>query len=175
MTLQPSVNLALNFDKAQKKWRFAIFQAHAQSNNVTLSLNARYEFGLTITGLDIALLFPLPIPDISYPFYLRSDNNHSSYRADVIAVPYEDGGESNQDKECYRFVLEQRFPDESNYLCESLHVRACFKLRNCFSRLEHFMKPKVIGLVSTWNSEILFSFPSPCTKQLSFQHLKVFK
>jgi len=91
MTLQPSVNLALNFDKAQKKWRFAIFQAHAQSNNVTLSLNARYEYGLTVTGLDIALLFPLPIADISYPFYLRSDNNHSSYCADVIAVPYEDG------------------------------------------------------------------------------------
>ena len=99
MTLQPSVNLALNFDKAQRKWRFAIFQAHAQSNNVTLSLNARYEYGLTVTGLDIALLFPLPIADISYPFYLRSDNNHSSYRADVIAVPYEDGGEFNQNKE----------------------------------------------------------------------------
>ncbi|XP_015767407.1 PREDICTED: transmembrane 7 superfamily member 3-like [Acropora digitifera] len=91
MTLQPSVNLALNFDKAQKKWRFAIFQAHAQSNNVTLSLNARYEYGLTVTGSDIALLFPLPIADISYPFYLRSDNNHSSYCADIIAVPYEDG------------------------------------------------------------------------------------
>lgn len=91
MTLQPSVNLALNFDKAQKKWRFAIFQAHAQSNNVTLSLNARYEYGLTVTGSDVALLFPLPIADISYPFYLRSDNNHSSYCADVIAVPYEDG------------------------------------------------------------------------------------
>ena len=126
MTLQPSVNLALNFDKAQKKWRFAIFQAHAQSNNVTLSLNARYEYGLTVTGSDIALLFPLPIADISYPFYLRSDNNHSSYCADVIAVPYEDGGESDQNKEYYHFMLKQRFPDKNNYFMQNFDSQGLF-------------------------------------------------
>ena len=143
MTLQPSVNLALNFDKAQKKWRFAIFQAHAQSNNVTLSLNARYEYGLTVTGSDVALLFPLPIADISYPFYLRSDNNHSSYCADVIAVPYEDGGESNQNKEYYHFMLKQRFP-------EVIGLIPTWNSENLFSLN-----------------------PSPFAKQLSLQPLKI--
>lgn len=91
MTLQPSVTLDLTFQKAQRTWRFAIFQAHSQKNNVTLSTSVRYEYGSFVIGLDVAVLYPLPIPDIGCHFYLRSNNNQSSYQTDVIAVPYEDG------------------------------------------------------------------------------------
>ena len=96
MTLQPSVTLDLTFQKAQRTWRFAIFQAHSQKNNVTLSTSVRYEYGSFVIGLDVAVLYPLPIPDIGCHFYLRSNNNQSSYQTDVIAVPYEDGGESKK-------------------------------------------------------------------------------
>lgn len=95
-TLQPFGNLELTFNKAEKKWRFAIFQVHAQKNNVTLSLSQNYNYGMSVMGANVAVLFPFPIREKSYPFYLKSENNYSSYQIDVIGLPYEDGGESTK-------------------------------------------------------------------------------
>ena len=95
-TLQPFENLELTFEKAEKKWRFAIFQVHAQKNNVTLSLSPNYSYGMSVTGANVGVLFPFPIEEQPYPFYLKSENKYSSYQIDVIGVPYEDEGESTK-------------------------------------------------------------------------------
>ena len=105
-TLHPFDHLYLTFYKAQKRWRFAIFQAHAQENNITLSLSAKYSYGHSVTGSDVAVLFPFPVKNMPYPLYLKSENNKTSYQTDLIPVPYEDGG-----KYCW-FV--GRYPSSSS-------------------------------------------------------------
>ena len=91
-TLQPREKLDLTFHKAETKWRFVIYQVHVQKNNVTLSLNAAYKYGYSATGSNVAVLYPFPIARRDYHMYLKSENNHSTFQTDVIAVPYEDGG-----------------------------------------------------------------------------------
>ena len=93
-TLQPNESLELTFNKAEKKWRFAIFQVHAQKNNATLSLSPDFGYGMSVTGANVAVLFPFPIREKPYPVYLKSENKYSSYQVDVIGLPYEDGGKS---------------------------------------------------------------------------------
>ena len=93
-TLQPHETLDLQFLHAEAEWRFVIYQAHAQKNNVTLSLNIAFSYGYTDTGSNAAALVPFPYANTKryYHLYLKSENNHSSFQTDVIAVPYENGG-----------------------------------------------------------------------------------
>lgn len=91
--LQPFEHLDLMFCKAEAAWRFVIYQVHAQQNNVTLSLKPGYEF--TVTGSNVGALFPFKIRNPWHRmrhFYLKSENNHSTYNTDIMAVPYEDEG-----------------------------------------------------------------------------------
>ena len=93
-TLQPHEHLDLTFYKAETAWRFVIYQVHVQENNVTLSLKPDFSYGYSMTGSNVAALSPFPIrrPLEYYHLYLKSENNHSSYNTDIVAVPYEDGG-----------------------------------------------------------------------------------
>ncbi|XP_073245734.1 transmembrane 7 superfamily member 3-like isoform X2 [Porites lutea] len=91
--LQPFEHLDLMFCKAEAAWRFVIYQVHAQQNNVTLSLKPGTPYGFTVTGSNVAALFPFKIRNPwnrTYHLYLKSENNHSTYKTDIMAVPYED-------------------------------------------------------------------------------------
>ena len=93
--LQPFEQLNLTFCKAEAAWRFVIYQVHAQQNKVTLSPNPDFPYGFTVTGSNVAVLFPFPIRDPlhrMYDLHLKSENNHCSYNTDIMAVPYEDEG-----------------------------------------------------------------------------------
>ena len=91
-TLEPSVTLNLELHKAETSWRFAICQVHAKQYNVTLSLNPKFSYDSSDKGSNVAVLFPFPYTIKDYPFYLRSENKDHSFQADIIAVPYINGG-----------------------------------------------------------------------------------
>lgn len=93
--LQPFEHLDLKFCKEEATWRFVIYQVHAQQNNVTLSLEPDFDYESTVTGSNVAALFPFPIRNPmtrTYDLHLKSENNRSTYIADIMAVPYEDEG-----------------------------------------------------------------------------------
>lgn len=93
--LQPFEHLNLTFCKAEAAWRFVIYQVHAQQNNVTLSLEPDFDYEFTVTGSNVAALFPFKIRNPwkrTYDLYLKSENDHSTYSTDIMAVPYEDEG-----------------------------------------------------------------------------------
>ena len=92
-TLQPLVTWDLELRKAERSWRFAICQVHVQRYNVTLSLNPAFSYGSSDKGSNVAVLFPFPYTIKKYSFYLRSENKDGSFQADIIAVPYINGGE----------------------------------------------------------------------------------
>lgn len=91
--LQPFEHLDLMFCKAEAAWRFVIYQVHAQQNNVTLSLDPNFGYEFTVTGSNVAALHPFKIRNPrnrTSHLYLKSENNHSTYNTDIMAVPYED-------------------------------------------------------------------------------------
>ena len=92
-TLQPSVILNLEIFKAERLWRFAICQVHVKQYNVTLSLDPGLKYDSSDKGPNVAVLFPFPYPVQNYPhFYLKSESKEESFQADIIAVPYINGG-----------------------------------------------------------------------------------
>lgn len=91
-TLQPSVTLNLEIHKAEKSWRFAVCQVHVKQYKVTLSLNPKFSYDSSDKGPNVAVLFPFPYTIKNYPFYLRSESKEESFQADIIAVPYINGG-----------------------------------------------------------------------------------
>ena len=76
-------------------WRFAICQVHVKQYNVTLSLDPKFSYDSSDKGSDVAVLKLFPYFVQYYPFYLRSENKDHSFEADIIAVPYTNGGELN--------------------------------------------------------------------------------
>lgn len=87
------MTLNLELYKAETSWRFAICQVHVKQYNVTLSLNPKFSYDSSDKGSNVAVLFLFPYTVTYYPFYLRSENKDHSFEADIIAVPYLNGGE----------------------------------------------------------------------------------
>ena len=62
---------------------------------MTLSLKPGTPYGFTVTGSNVAALHPFKIRNPrnrTSHLYLKSENNHSTYNTDIMAVPYEDKG-----------------------------------------------------------------------------------
>ena len=92
LLLQPNITLTLMLLKAERSWRFAEFQVHAQYRNVAISTDPLLSYGTTDIGTDTAVLLPFPIMTSAYyPVYLRSKTNQD-VNVDVVPVPYKDGG-----------------------------------------------------------------------------------
>ena len=109
-TLDPSVTLDLVLYTPVTSWRFAICQVHVKQYNVTLSLNPKFRYDSSDKGSNVAVLrlFPLSI-QYYYHFYLRSENKDHSFEADIIAVPYTNGGKPNSSYRSYqRFDMQTR-------------------------------------------------------------------
>lgn len=94
-TLDPSVTLTLDLYTPVFSWRFAICQVHVKQYNVSLSLDPKFSYDSSDKGSDVAVLKLFPYVVQYYPFYLRSENKDHSFEADIIAVPYTNGGELN--------------------------------------------------------------------------------
>ena len=94
-TLDPSVTLDLVLYTPVSSWRFAICQVHVKQYNVTLSLHDNFAYGFSDKGSNVAVLKPFPYSVQYYHFFLRSENKDHSFEADVITVPYSNGGKLN--------------------------------------------------------------------------------
>ena len=104
-TLEPSVALNLELYIPVSSWRYAICQVHVKQYNVTLSLNPKYSYGSSDKGSNVAVLRLLPGIIQYYPFYLRSEDKDHSFEADIIVVPYTNGGKLNLFKPLKRNIV----------------------------------------------------------------------
>lgn len=96
--LEPSVTLDLALYTPLKSWRFAICQVHVKQYNVTLSLVPSFKsYGSSDKGSNVAVLRSFSIIHYYYHFYLRSESKDHSFKADIMAVPYTNGGKLNLD------------------------------------------------------------------------------
>ena len=89
------MTLDLVLPAAGSSWRFAICQVHVKQYNVSLSLDPNFPYGSSDKGSNVAVLEPFRDFVKSYHFYLRSENKDHSFEADIIVVPYTNGGKLN--------------------------------------------------------------------------------